>query len=90
MPHLLIRQKTTDYPQWLDAFDGMADDRAAAGLRTVLVSRNQADPDEVVVLFEVTDPAALKEYLAGDGLKAAWKRGRVVPETNQVTFLAER
>jgi hypothetical protein len=90
MPHLLIRQKTTDYAQWREAFDSMAEDRSAAGLRTVLASRNQADPDELVVLFEVTDPVALKEYLGGDGLKAAWERGRVIPETNQVTFLAER
>lgn len=90
MPHLLIRQKTTDYAQWQEAFDSMTEERAAAGLRTVLVSRNQADPDELVVLFEVTDQAALKEYLGGDGLKAAWERGRVIPETNQATFLVDR
>lgn len=90
MPHLLIRQKTTDYPLWQEAFDSMSDGRTAAGLRTVLVSRNQADPDEVVVLFEVTDPIALKEYLGGEGLKAAWARGGVIPESNQVTFLIDR
>lgn len=89
MSHILIRQKFTDYPKWREAFDGMAAEREANGLRAVVVTRNQQDPDEVVVLFAITDPAAMKQYLGGTGLKEAWRRGTVIPETNQVTFLAD-
>lgn len=87
MPYVLIRQKFTDYPKWRAAFDGMAAEREANGLRQVVVTRNRNDRDEVVVLFAITDPEAMRHYLGGDGLAEAWRRGTVIPETNQVTFL---
>lgn len=92
MPYVLIRQKFTDYPAWRSAFDGMAAEREANGLRAVAVTRNQEDPDEAVVLFAITDVEAMRGYLGGAGLAAAWRRGTVLPETNQVIFLddAER
>lgn len=89
MSHILIRQKFTDYPRWRAAFDGMAAEREANGLRPVLVARNKQDRDEAVVLFEVTDAEAMRRYLGGDGLSEAWRRGTVIPETNQVTFLED-
>lgn len=87
MSYILIRQKFTDYTRWRTSFDAMAAERQRHGLRNVVVTRNRDDLDEVVVLFEITDPVAVREYLRGGDLKAAWKRGTVIPDTNQVTFL---
>jgi hypothetical protein len=87
LPYLLIRQKFVDYAQWRTAYDDMADTRAQSGLRTVALTRNKADMDEIVVLFEFDDLARVKEYIQGPGLAEAWRRGGVVPDSNQATFL---
>ncbi|MGH8878898.1 MAG: hypothetical protein ACRD0P_16415, partial [Stackebrandtia sp.] len=65
----------------------MGQARSDAGLREVLVSRNHDDPDEAIVIFEATDPAVVEHYMRGDGLRDAWRRGGVIPESNQVTLL---
>ena len=87
MPYLLIRQKFVDYALWRKAYDDMADTRAQFGLRTVALTRNEADMDEIVVLFEFDDPSRVEEYIQGPGLAEAWRRGGVVPDSSQATFL---
>lgn len=87
MSYLLIRQRFVDYEQWRGAYDDMADTRAEFGLRTVVLTRNRADRNEIVVLFEFDDPARVEEYVKGPGLAQAWRRGGVVPDSNQAVFL---
>lgn len=87
MTYLLIRQRFTDFDQWRQAFDAMDSDRAEVGLETVALTRNRADPDEIVVLFRFEDEGRVMEYVRGPGLAEAWRRGGVIAESNQATFL---
>ncbi|MBF8185746.1 hypothetical protein ITP53_08330 [Nonomuraea sp. K274] len=90
MQYLLVRQRFTDYDVWRKAFDSLADMRAAAGMRTTLVSVNAQESDEAVVLFECADAEAMRHHFASDALKEAHQRAGVVPGTNQVTALLPR
>lgn len=72
MPHLLVRQQFDDYDRWKAAYDSQADRRAAASCTSAQVLRNDADPHEVLVLFEFTDMDKAREYIASPDLRAAW------------------
>ncbi|AQZ68636.1 unnamed protein product [[Actinomadura] parvosata subsp. kistnae] len=90
MEYLLIRQRFTDYDTWRKAFDGMADVREAAGMRTVLVSVDAQQPDEAVVLFACSDAQAMRQHFASDALQEAHRQAGVVPGSNQASVLLPR
>ncbi|MEW9556503.1 hypothetical protein [Nonomuraea sp. NPDC050783] len=87
MQYLLIRQRFTDYDVWRKAFDSLAPEREAAGLRLALLARNAADPDEVVVLFESTDTSDAARHAGSEALRDAHRRGGVVEGSSQITVL---
>lgn len=87
MSYLLIRQKFAEYERWRRAYDAMAGTREQFGLRTVVLARNAADMNEIVVVFEFDDRERVQEYVQGPGLAEAWRRGGVIPDSNQATFL---
>ncbi|MFM9367296.1 hypothetical protein [Streptomyces sp. Da 82-17] len=89
MPFLLIRQKYADHTQWREAFDSLADQRAALGLETVAVTRNMNDPSEAVVLLRFDDIAQVEQHFPSPALEEAWRRGGVIEGTNEVTFLED-
>ncbi|MEO3886668.1 antibiotic biosynthesis monooxygenase [Nonomuraea sp. B5E05] len=90
MEYLLVRQRFTDYDLWRQAFDGLAETRAAAGIHTVLVTVNAEEPDEAVVLFECADAQAMRQHFASAALKDAHQRAGVVPGSNQAIVLLPR
>ncbi|TDD12964.1 antibiotic biosynthesis monooxygenase [Nonomuraea diastatica] len=90
MEYLLVRQRFTDYDQWRAAFDSLAEVRAAAGMRTALVSVNADQPDEAVVLFECEDAQAMQQHYASEALKEAHRQAGVVPGSNHTTVLLTR
>lgn len=85
--YVLVRQRCSDFASWFASFESLADRRRAAGLRTVLVSRDGDDPDQVVVLFSSSDPSGARGHLASGALRDARRRARVVPGSTQVAFL---
>lgn len=87
MPYLLVRQKFTDYPQWRAAFDELAEQRAAEGIRTVLVTRNTEDLNEAVVLFEFTEIERVRRHFTSAALQDAHRSAGVTEGTVQATYL---
>ena len=70
MVTLIIRHKVKDYPAWKRAFD-THEERKSAGLANERVTCSIDDPNEVVLLFEVTDLDKARMFCASDDLKAA-------------------
>ena len=55
MAYLLVRHKVADFSNWKRVFDSHAEAQRQSGLRIEKVLRNLDDPNEVVLLFTVTD-----------------------------------
>ena len=55
MHYLLIRHRVADFARWKPVYDAHASARRAAGLDDVLLLRDAGDPNQVVLLFRVTD-----------------------------------
>ncbi|GAB2481944.1 hypothetical protein [Nocardiopsis aegyptia] len=87
MPYLLVRQRFVDYERWREVFDSITPLRDEAGMRLVLVSRNAAEPDEAVVLFEVADVERAREHALSPALRDAHERAGVVEGSNSMTLL---
>jgi hypothetical protein len=89
MVYMLVRQKFNNYIQWRRAFDSLATERAAAGLRTLLVSRNIGDPNEAVVLLMARERQQVVTYLMSPALRDAGKWAGVVTGGTDVIFLED-
>jgi hypothetical protein len=55
MPYMLVRHKVADFSVWKRVFDSHLPAQQDAGLRVEKILRNMDDPNEVFLLFEVTD-----------------------------------
>lgn len=76
MQHMLCRQRVTDFGQWKAVFDSHASAQREAGLHIQHVWRNLDDPDDVFMLFEVTDIAKARGFVtAPDVPKAVEESG---------------
>lgn len=65
MQDIFVRTQTEDYDEWFAVFsDGRPPTREEYGIRTAGVFRDTADPNIVLLHFEVDDVARMREYLA--------------------------
>jgi heme-degrading monooxygenase HmoA len=69
MSYMMIRHKVRDFDEWKPGYDAHRPAREAAGLREVQLLRNIDDPQEVVVLFEVSDLEKARAFAASEDLK---------------------
>ena len=69
MAHMLIRHKVADFGKWKPAYENHRSAREAAGLKDLYLWRNENDPTDVLVLFEASDVAKAKEFVASSDLK---------------------
>ena len=69
MAHMLIRHKVADFGKWKPAYEDHRSAREAAGLKDLYLWRNENDPTDVLVLFETSDVAKAKEFVASSNLK---------------------
>ncbi len=86
MPFLLVRHKVADFAQWKKVFNAHAQAQRDAGLHIKHVLRNNEDPDEIVLFFEVTDMAAAHAFVSDPAVKGAREQASVVGPVD-VTFL---
>ncbi len=77
MPYALIRHKVEDFERWKPVFDGDAENRRAVGSRGYHLFRNADEVNEVLVLFEVDDLGALREYGRSDELRQKMQQAGV-------------
>lgn len=87
MTYLLVRHKVADFPGWKRVFDSHSAAQEAAGLRIERVLRNVDDPDEVVLLFEVTDLEGAREFVGSSEVPEAQRESGVVDEPD-IYFLS--
>ena len=86
MTYLLIRHRVAEFTAWKKAFDAHAPARAAGGLKDKDVLHEVDEPNQVVLLFEVTDMAKAKEFANSADLQSAMK-GAGVTDKPDVLFL---
>lgn len=55
MPYLIIRHKVEDYDRWKPVFDGHGLTRAEFGSTGYQLLRSDDDPNELVMMVEVSD-----------------------------------
>ena len=60
--YLLIRHKVKDFSTWKQGYDAHLSNRTEAGLTEEYLLRADADPNEVILLFEVQDLSRAKAF----------------------------
>jgi hypothetical protein len=68
MAHRLIRHQVQDFGQWKRAFDAHQQARAAAGLQDLHLWHNIDEPNEIVLLFEVSDVEQARTFVESKDL----------------------
>ena len=63
MKYMLVRHKVADFDVWKKVFDSHAEAQAEAGFTLDRIMRNTADPNEIFVLLNVSDPAAADAFV---------------------------
>jgi len=86
MPYLICRHKVADFAAWKPSFDDHLHARKAAGFKGEQVLRSVDDPNEVVLLFEVTDLDRARELAHSEDVKNVMQKGGVI-DTPDFYFL---
>lgn len=77
---LLVRHPVDNYDRWWATFKGHEQERDEAGVHTLLVSRRLDNPDDVFMIFGVSDPEAVTDYMSSDILRVAMRLAGVTAE----------
>src|ERR1700723_4653794 len=76
--NLTIHHKVKDYAAWRKGYDDHEKARHAAGVTNGRVFRSAEDPNDVLVLQDVTDVAKARTFVASEDLKAAMQKSGVI------------
>jgi hypothetical protein len=87
MGYLLVRHKVKEYHEWKRVFDTHKDLQRNSGLRIERVMRNLYEPNEVFLLFEVTDLAKARGFVLSSEVATAQAESGVVDKPD-IYFLA--
>jgi quinol monooxygenase YgiN len=88
MPYLIIRHKVEDYDRWKPSFDDHSQTRAEFGSTGYQLLRSADDPNELVMIAEVSDLDKARELVTSDDLREAMQRAGVADQPD-VYFLEE-
>lgn len=78
MKYLFIRHSVRDFETWKIAYDADRANREQAGLKEVQLLRNTENPDDVFLLFEMSDPAKANAFAQSADLRTRMERAGVV------------
>lgn len=78
MTYLLIRHRVADFATWKPVYDAHAPARTAAGLTDVDLLRDLDDPNQIVLLFEVSDLQKAREFVDSPSLRDAMSNAGVI------------
>jgi hypothetical protein len=76
--NLTLHFKVKDFNAWRTGYNGNEQGRQSAGITNGRVFRNADDPNEVVVLQDVSDVAKARTWLGSDDMKAAMQKSGVI------------
>lgn len=77
---LLVRHPVRDYDRWKNTFDGHRQARADAGVYELLVTHPLDEPNDVYMMFGVTNVETVNDYMASDILRIAMRLAGVSGE----------
>lgn len=77
MNFLLIRHQVADFASWKASYDSHTSARESAGLIELHVLRTIDQPNEVIMLFTVTDLDKARAFVGSDELRAAMEKAGV-------------
>ena len=80
--NLTVHIKVKDYATWRTAYDGHEKGRVSAGITNGRVFRSAEDPNDVVILQDVTDVAKARAWLGSTEMKTAMEKSGVVGSPN--------
>lgn len=73
-----------DYGKWRPFFDADSANRQAAGMENIVVARNIANPNNLLIVLKISDMAKAKAFQADPKLKEVMQKAGVIskPEIN--------
>ncbi len=86
MAHMLVRHKVVDFDEWKSVYDDHRLAREAAGLKDLHLWRNEDNPNEVILLFEVSDVTKAKAFSSSPDAKEKMQAAGVLGQP-EVVFL---
>ena len=80
MALMIIQHKVRDYDAWRPVYDAHQSSRTEAGATNGRVYRKAEDPNDILVLHDVSDVDKARAWTGGADLRAAMERSGVVGE----------
>lgn len=77
---LLVRHPVDDFERWMNTFKGHEQERANAGVHTMMVTQSLDDPNDVMMMFSVTDPETVSDYMSSQLLRVTMRLAGVIGE----------
>ncbi len=78
MGAMIVRHSVHDYGAWRPVYDAHEAARRATGLSNGRVFRSAEDPNDILILFDVTDRRWAEAFGRSDDLREAMRRAGVV------------
>ena len=76
--NLTVHIKVKDFNAWRSSYNGHEKDRASAGITNGRVFRSPDDPNDVVILQDVTDVSKARTWLTSNEMKLVMEKSGVV------------
>ena len=76
--NLTAHFKVKDFSTWRASYNGNEKNRVSAGFTNEKVFRSPDNPNEVVILQDVSDVGKARTWLASDEMKTAWEKSGVL------------
>ncbi|WP_276131655.1 hypothetical protein [Polluticoccus soli] len=78
MATVIVNHKVKDYATWKQVFDADEERRQAAGLKLMAVGQKSGEPNNVYIVFSMTDPSTLPSFMGSAELQEIMKKGGVM------------
>lgn len=88
MAHMLVRHKVSDFDKWKLVYEEHRSAREAAGLKDLHLWRNEGDPNEIILLFEMSDVVKAENFANSPDAKEKMQAADVQGPPD-IVFLSE-
>lgn len=78
MAYLIVQHKVQDYAKWKPMYDEHLPIRKAHGVVCEQLLRNTDDPNDLTILFEVSDLKKAREFTQSEDLRTIMKQAGVI------------
>jgi quinol monooxygenase YgiN len=88
MTRIFVRHRVKDFPQWKDVFDGFVKTRKAGGEKAYQVFQDDADENNLFLIFEWDNRPNAEKFFASTDLKNTMQKAGVA-EAPEIHYLQE-